>query len=40
MSNSDLIDAVALKTGEDTREIRRLGFTLAGPDDVAGDPDP
>ena len=40
MSNSDLIDAVALKTGEDTREIRRLGFTLAGPDDVTGDPDP
>jgi hypothetical protein len=40
MSDRDLIDAVALKTGEDACEIRRLGFTLAGPDDAAGAPDP
>ena len=31
MNNYDLIHAVALKTGDDACEIRRLGFTLAAP---------
>lgn len=30
MSDSDLIDAVAQKTGEDSHEIRRRGFVLTG----------
>jgi len=33
MSDHDLIDAVAQKTGEDSHEIRRRGFVLAGPED-------
>ena len=33
MSDIELIDAVAQKTGEDSHEIRRRGFTLTGPDD-------
>jgi hypothetical protein len=40
MSDIDLIDAVASKTGEDTREIRRRGFMLAGPEDSGSDLDP
>jgi hypothetical protein len=40
MSDRDLIDAVALKTGEDSHEIRRRGFSLAGPDDAGPDHDP
>ena len=39
MSNSDLIDAVALKTGEDSNEIRRRGFVLTGPDDTGPEPE-
>ena len=39
MSDSDLIDAVAQKTGEDSHEIRRRGFTLTGPDDAGLDPE-
>jgi hypothetical protein len=31
MSNRDLIDAVALKTGEGFHGIRRRGFLLTGP---------
>ena len=40
MSDRDLIDAVAQKTGEDTHEIRRRGFMLTGPDDAGSDLDP
>jgi hypothetical protein len=31
MSDLELIDAVAHVTGEDSREIRRRGFSLVGP---------
>jgi hypothetical protein len=31
MSDCELFDAVAHVTGEDSREIRRRGFTLMGP---------
>ena len=34
MTDSDLFDAVARKTGEDSHEIRRRGFVLTGPDDT------
>ena len=40
MSDSDLIDAVALKTGEDSHEIRRRGFVLTGPEDSGSDLEP
>ncbi len=40
MSDIDLIDAVASKTGEDAREIRRRGFMLTGPEDFGADLDP
>ncbi len=40
MSDSDLFDAVALKTGEDSHEIRRRGFVLTGPEDSGSDLDP
>ena len=40
MSDSDLFDAVAHVTGEDSREIRRRGFMLTGPDDASPDNDP
>ena len=33
MSDRDLFDAVARKTGEDAHEIARRGFSLTGPDD-------
>ena len=39
MSDRDLIDAVAQKTGEDSHEIRRRGFVLAGPDDSGLEPE-
>ncbi|MDA0817005.1 MAG: hypothetical protein O2946_05505 [Planctomycetota bacterium] len=39
MSDSDLFDAVARKTGEDSREIRRRGFVLKGPDDSGLEPE-
>ena len=39
MSDRDLIDAVALKTGEDSHEIRRRGFVLTGPDDSGLEPE-
>ncbi len=39
MSDLELIDAVAQKTGEDSREIRRRGFTLTGPDDAGPEPE-
>ena len=34
MSDSDLFNAVAKKTGEDSHEIRRRGFVLTGPEDA------
>jgi hypothetical protein len=40
MSDIDLIDAVAQKTGEDAQEIRRRGFMLAGPEESGSDIDP
>jgi hypothetical protein len=40
MSDLELIDAVAQKTGEDSQEIRRRGFSLASPDDAGPDHDP
>jgi hypothetical protein len=40
MSDRDLIDAVARKTGEDSHEIRRRGFVLTGPDDAGPDLEP
>ncbi len=40
MSDSDLFAAVARKTGEDSREIRRRGFMLSGPEDSGPDLDP
>jgi hypothetical protein len=40
MSDLELIDAVAQKTGEDSHEIRRRGFMLAGPADSSSDLDP
>jgi hypothetical protein len=40
MSDRDLIDAVAQKTGEDSQEIRRRGFVLTGPEDNGTNPEP
>ena len=39
MSDLELNDAVALKTGENSHEIRRRGFVLTGPDDSGLDPE-
>ena len=39
MSDSDLFDAVAQKTGEDSHEIHRRGFVLTGPDDAGPEPE-
>ena len=39
MSDRDLFDAVAQKTGEDSHEIRRRGFVLTGPDDAGPEPE-
>ena len=40
MSDLELIDAVAQKTGEDSHEIRRRGFMLTGPEESGSDLDP
>ena len=40
MSDIDLIDAVASKTGEDAHEIRRRGFMLAAPEESGSNLDP
>jgi hypothetical protein len=40
MSDLELIDAVAQKTGEDSHEIRRRGFSLTGPEDSGSNPEP
>ena len=39
MSDRDLYDAVARKTGEDSHEIARRGFSLTGPDDAGPEPE-
>jgi hypothetical protein len=39
MSDRDLFDAVARKTGEDSHEIRRRGFMLTGPEDSGPEPE-
>ena len=39
MSDRDLFDAVAQKTGEDSHEIRRRGFVLTGPEDTGPEPE-
>jgi len=39
MSDRDLFDAVARKTGEDSHEIARRGFSLTGPDDAGPEPE-
>ena len=39
MSDSDLFDAVAQKTGEDSHEIHRRGFVLTGPEDTGLEPE-
>jgi hypothetical protein len=38
MSDLELFDAVAQKTGEDSHEIRRRGFVLTGPEDSGPEP--
>jgi len=40
MTQRDLNSAVAHATGEDLREIRRRGFSIADPDEVCFDPEP
>ncbi|MFM8702712.1 MAG: hypothetical protein ACKOHG_02395 [Planctomycetia bacterium] len=40
MSDLELIDAVAHVTGEDSHEIRRRGFMLAGSEESGPDLDP
>jgi hypothetical protein len=40
MSDLDLYTAVAHVTGEDSREIRRRGFVLTGPEDSGSNPEP
>jgi hypothetical protein len=40
MSDLDLYTAVAHVTGEDSREIRRRGFMLTGPEDSGSNPEP
>ena len=40
MCDLELIDAVAKKTGESLREIRRRGFILTGPEESGSDLDP
>ncbi len=40
MSDRDLFDAVACKTGEDSHEIARRGFVLTGPEDSGSNPEP
>ena len=40
MSDRDLFDAAARKTGEDAHEIARRGFVLTGPNDPGSANDP
>ena len=38
MPHSNLIRQIAKQTGDDLREIRRLGFSIVDPDDRDFDP--
>ncbi len=40
MTQSEIYLAVARATGDDLREIRHLGFSIADPDVVYFDPEP
>ncbi len=40
MRQNEINSAVAKATGEDLREIRHLGFSIADPDVVCFDPEP
>lgn len=40
MTQQQLDEAVALATGEDVRDVRHLGFSVADPADVMFDPEP
>jgi hypothetical protein len=40
MSHKSLNREIAQKTGDDLREIRRLGFSVVKPDDFNFDPPP
>ena len=40
MSDRDLFDAVARKTGEDSHEIARRGFVFTGTEDCGSNPEP
>lgn len=40
MPQSYLDQLVATATGDDVREVRRLGFQIADPDEVDFDPEP
>jgi hypothetical protein len=40
MSSNSLNRQIAKKTGDDLREIRRLGFSISKPDDFYFDPTP
>ena len=40
MTQRELNDAVCFSTGDDLREIRRHGFSLADPAEVHFDPEP
>ena len=40
MSDRDLFDAVARKTGESNHEIARRGLVLTGPEDSGSNPEP
>ena len=40
MTQTDIDHAVACATGEELCEIRRLGFSIANPMEVAFDPEP
>ena len=40
MMKTSLEEMIAHRTGDDLREIRRLGFQLADPESVSYDPEP
>ncbi len=40
MSQAELDETIARSTGDDLREVQRLGFSVADPLDVNFDPEP
>jgi hypothetical protein len=40
MSQAELDETIARTTGEELREVRRLGFSIADPLDIHFDPEP